>query len=152
MAILDEKGLSGAVKRLLDLVFFGGIAITATLPISLKWAFAFRFTYDENYFFLLGFLFFTGVLALLILHEMRRIFKMLNRRDPFNMDNVKSLKRIGIASFIIAGAYFVKIIFYISILTIIMSMLFVIIGLFSVILAEVFYQAVIVKEENDLTI
>ncbi|MFZ5988713.1 MAG: DUF2975 domain-containing protein [Bacillota bacterium] len=152
MAILDERGLSGIVKKVLDIVFIGGILVTLSLPFSLKWAFDTNLTYNENYYFLLGFLYVTGFLALIIVNEIRKIFKTLNRRDPFSMDNVKSLKRIGTASFVISAAYFVKIIFFISILTIVMSMLFIIIGLFSIILAEVFHQAVLVKEENDLTI
>lgn len=68
------------------------------------------------------------------------------------MDNVKSLKHIAVASFVISAAYVVKIFVFNSFLTIILAMVFVIAGFFSIILAEVFRQAVEVKEENDLTI
>lgn len=68
------------------------------------------------------------------------------------MDNVKSLNRIALSSFLISAAYVVKVVFFNSFLTIILAMVFVIAGFFSIILAEVFRQAVIVKEENDLTI
>jgi len=153
MQVLGEKGLSGMVKLLLDGVFIGGLAIFATLPWCLNIAFdLIKSANDENFYFLLGFFYFSGVFALSLVHEIRKIFKNLNKRNPFIMDNVKSLKRMAFASFIIAGAYGVKIIFYPSILTIIMAMVFVILGLFLIILAEVFHQAVIVKEENDLTI
>ena len=67
-------------------------------------------------------------------------------------DNVKSLTHIAISSFIVAVLYIVKILFFNSFLTIILAMVFVIAGLFTIILAEVFQQAVNVKEENDLTI
>lgn len=106
----------------------------------------------EDYYFLLGFLFSTGFLGLVIINEIRRIFKTLNRKNPFMMDNVRSLKRIAGASFIIAALYIFKIVFYNSFLTIILMMGFVIAGFFSIIFAEVFRQAVVVKEENDLTI
>ncbi|NLD46261.1 MAG: DUF2975 domain-containing protein [Clostridiaceae bacterium] len=152
MAVIDEKGLTGVVKRFIDLVFLGGAGIMLALPFLLKWAFTKKFADDENYYFLVVFFYFTGFFALVIVYELRNIFKALNKRNPFIMENVKSLKRIAYASFIIAFAYFVKIIFFISILTVVMSMLFIIIGLFSIILSEVFHQAVIVKEENDLTI
>lgn len=153
MQILDEKGLSGIVKRFLDLIFAGGILIFLSLPISIRWYMGlFYERTSERYYFLLPFLYVTGFFALLIVNEIRRIFKTLNRKSPFIVGNAKSLKRIAVSSFIIAFAYIIKIIFYNSFLTIIMAMVFIIAGLFSIILAEVFYQAAVVKEENDLTI
>lgn len=153
MDILGEKGLSSLVKRLLDLVFLGGLAILITLPYVLTWYMkALSLTSSENYAFLLGFLYITGVVCLGLVNEIRKIFKTLNRRNPFMLDNVKSLNRVGIACFIIAAAYLVKIFFYNSVLTAIITMVFIIAGLFSVVLAEVFRQAIEVKEENDLTI
>lgn len=153
MQILDEKGLSGMVKKFIDLVFLGGIGILLALPLLLPWYLdTLEAGTDEKYWFLLPFLYITGLLALIIVFEIRRIFKTLNRRNPFMMDNVKSLNRIAAASFGIAGFYGMKIVFFNSFLTIILAMVFVIAGLFAVILAEVFRQAVLVKEENDLTI
>ncbi|MBP3041425.1 DUF2975 domain-containing protein [Bacillaceae bacterium Marseille-Q3522] len=153
MLILDEKGLSGIVKRLLDLIFLGGIGIYISLPWAVEWYIG-RLIYGtgEKYWFLLIFLYITGFLALWIVFEIRRIFKTLNRRNPFMMDNVKSLKHIAVSSFLISIAYIIKIIFFNSFLTIILAMVFVIVGFFSIILSEVFHQAVIVKEENDMTI
>ncbi len=153
MFILGEKGLSSIVKWILDLIFLGGLAICATLPFTLKWHISTVYQPpNENYYFLLGFLYIGGIFCLVLVYEMRKIFKTLNRKNPFMMDNVKSLNRIGRACFIIAAAYLVKIIFYNSFLTVIVTMVFIIAGLFAVVLAEVFRQAVIVKEENDLTI
>ena len=153
MDILGEKGLSSLVKRLLDLVFLGGLGILITLPYVLRWYMnALSLTSSENYNFLLGFLYITGVVCLVLVNEIRKIFKTLNRRNPFMLDNVKSLNRVGVACFIIAAAYLVKILFYNSVLTAIITMVFIIAGLFSVVLAEVFRQAIEVKEENDLTI
>ncbi|EST13485.1 DUF2975 domain-containing protein [Sporolactobacillus laevolacticus] len=153
MIILDEKGLSGLVKRMLDLLFIGGIGIFLSLPWSVKWYMS--QLYEEtsrNYWFLLIFLYVTGFFALQIVYEIRRIFKTLNRRNPFMMDNVNSLKRIAIASFLISIAYLVKVVCFNSFLTIVLAMVFIITGFFSIILSEVFHQAVMVKEENDLTI
>lgn len=153
MNILDEKGLSGIVKRFLDLTFFGGIAIIVALPFLLKWYIdIFRGSITEKYWFLLPFLYFTGILALAIIYELRRIFSTLNRRDPFLMQNVKSLKNMALSAFVISALYIVKIVLFNSFLTIILAMVFIIAGFFGLILAEVFRQAVVVKEENDLTI
>lgn len=153
MMIIGEKGLSGFVKLLMDVVFWGGIGIYALVPLVLNWYFEMTSREDnENYYFLLIFLYVTGFFALMILNETRKIFKTLNRHNPFMMDNVKSLKRVSIACFVISAAYIVKMIFYNSIFTMIVMMGFIIAGLFAVIISEVFKQAVEVKEENDLTI
>jgi len=153
IAILDKRGLSGLVKWILDLVLLGGLGILITLPYLLKWYMSVLYeTSSENYNFLLGFLYVTGIICIFLVNEIRKIFKTLNRRNPFMLDNVKSLNRIGISSFLIAAAYVLKIFLYNSVLTVIIAMIFIIAGLFSVVLAEVFRQAIAVKEENDLTI
>lgn len=153
MKILDTKGLSGIVKLLLDTIFIGGAGIFISLPVSLKWYInTIHGVEGENYYFLLGFLYVTGFLALLILYETRKIFQSLNQRNPFTMRNVKSLRHMAFASFVISISYVVKIIFFITIFTVITGMVFVMAGVFLIILSEVFHQAYIVKEENDLTI
>jgi hypothetical protein len=153
MIILGEKGLSGYVKKLLFLILVGGSLIILSLPLSLKWYIGeFRNNNSENYYFLLGLLYYSGIFCLWIVFEMNKIFKTLNRKNPFMMDNVVSLKKMSIAAFAIAVAYIIKIVFYNSFLTIIITMVFIIAGLFLIILAEVFKQAVEFKEENDLTI
>ena len=153
MIILDQRGFSGIVKYILDFIFIGGVGILLSLPIALKWYLGLMYTRtSENYYFLLGFLFVTGILALTVVNEIRNLLKNLNKKNPFIIDNVISLNRIAISCLLIAACYVIKIIFYNSFLTIIVTMVFIITGFFSIILAEVFRQAVIVKEENDLTI
>ena len=153
MKILDEKGLTGILRHLLELIMLGGAVIIAFLPVLLQsYLGSLYMGTGEKYWFLLPFLYITGLLALMILYNLRRILKTLGRKNPFMADNVKSLQYIAVSSFIIAVLYIVKVIFFNSFLTIIMAMVFVIAGLFTIILAEVFHQAVKVKEENDLTI
>jgi len=154
MNILGEKSVSSVVKWLLDLIYLGGIGIILSLPWSLKWYLnlVYHIIDIKMYFFFLGLLVITGILALAILYQIRKIFKTLKRKDPFMMDNVKSLKRMGLASFLISFFYIFKIIFYNSFLTIILLMVFVIAGFFSIILAEVFKQAIEAKQENDFTV
>lgn len=153
MKILDEKGLSGIVKYFLDLTFFGGIAIIVVLPFLLRWYMnLFRGRISEKYWFLLPFFYLTGLLALSLVYELRRIFRTFNKRDPFLMQNAKSLKNMALSAFAIAFLYVVKMVFFNSFLTVILTMVFIIGGLFALILAEVFRQAAVVKEENDLTI
>ncbi|MCX7708476.1 MAG: DUF2975 domain-containing protein [Clostridia bacterium] len=169
ISIIGEKGLTGVVKRFLDLVFVGGTAIWLSLPITLKWYLGMIYgvenikyfranqtnlfmVHTESYWFLMGFLYISGFFSIMILHDMRKIFKSLNKKDPFIIENVKCLHRIAVSSFGISICYIIKIFTFNTFLTIILTMVFIIAGLFTIILAEVFKQAVKYKEENDLTI
>ena len=154
MKIIGEKSLASFVKFLLDMIFIAGIGILFSLPVSVRWYMGYIYgrTGGGDYYFLLVLLISTGALALGIVREIRCIFKTLNGRDPFIMENVKSLKRMGIFSFIIALLYGSKIYFLNSFFTIVIIMIFIIAGFFSIILAEVFKQAVEAKMENDYTI
>jgi hypothetical protein len=154
MRIIGERSLSSYVKILLDLIFVGGLLVFLTLPKSLGWYLHYVHAYTSTYVYrlLLVLLYITGLLALLIIYEIRKIFKTLQRKNPFMMDTVNSLKHMSIYSFLISFFYIGKIIIYNSFFTIIIVMIFMIAGLFAIVLAEVFRQAVEVKEENDFTI
>ncbi len=153
IAILDKKGLSGLVKLLIDIIFLVGIGIYLSLPLTLKWYFGLisRIS-NENYYFLLGFLYLNGAFYIAMVYQMKKIFKTLNNKNPFLRENVQSFRQIAVFSIFSALTYVVKIFFYNSILTVIVSAIFIMIGLFSLIMSEVFNEAVYVKEENDMTI
>ena len=154
MKIIGEKSMATYVKMALDIIFIGGIGILFSLPVSVKWYLTriYGSNTDGDYYFLIGLLIVTGILALGILREIRKIFDTLKGKDPFVIENVKCLRRMGIFSFLISFFYLFKVIFLNSSFTIIIVMIFVIAGFFSIILAEVFKQAVEVKNENDYTI
>lgn len=98
MIILDQKGFSGIVKHILDLIFIGGIGILLSLPIALKWYLGLLYTRtSENYYFLFVFLLVTGIFALAVVNEIRKLLKNLNKKNPFIIDNVKSLNRIAVS-------------------------------------------------------
>ena len=154
MKIIGEKSLATFVKFLLDLIFMSGVVVLLSLPISIRWYLVYTYGSSKQsvYYFLLGLLVVTGIMALGIVREIRKIFISLNGKDPFIIENVNSLNRMGIFSFLIAFLYGIKIIFLNSFFTVVILMVFVIAGFFSIILAEVFRQAVIAKIENDYTI
>lgn len=153
MLILGKNGLSGLVKYMLEMIFGGGTLILVSLPVTLRWCFdSYPWASRENYTFLLVFLFITGLLCLTIIRELRKMLITLNDREPFRRENVISLKRIAMLALIISFAYIIKVIFYPSFFTIVVTMVFLIMGLFALILSEIFKQAIEVKEENDLTV
>jgi len=73
-------------------------------------------------------------------------------KDPFVMRNVSALNRIGIIMLGISALFFAKLLFYITFLTMVSGILLLIFGVFAFTLSSLFKQAVIYKEENDLTI
>jgi len=71
---------------------------------------------------------------------------------PFIMRNVRALKRIGLIMFIISAMFIAKLFLYFTFLTMACGILFLILAFFALTLANLFRQAVLYKEENDLTI
>ncbi|WP_110956425.1 DUF2975 domain-containing protein [Anaerosinus massiliensis] len=150
--IRNEK-LAAVVKYILEFILVGVSVLVLGLPIILKICFDnYSWTVGESYWFLLVFLWITGVLYFGVVYELRKMVVRLIHREPFMSENVDSLKRIAVLALSISAMYVIKIVFYISFLTVIVTMMAVLIGLFALILAEVFRQAIEVKEENDLTI
>lgn len=156
MKIISKKGVSGLVELMLTVILWSGFTIWLTIPWSLtrlipifKPFQEFNTTYR---FFITAILYITGIPSLCIVYEIRQCFKSVNDNNPFIYRNVKSLNRIGYLSFFIAICYIIKIFIYPTILTIVISMIFVIAGFFGIVLAEVFRLATVTKEENDLTI
>lgn len=151
---LRERKLALAkwTKLLLDFMFYSGIVITITLPFSLKLIGQYLPWIVENYEESVIIYFVLGISAVLLIRELRKIFKTVLTEDCFVTENVISLRKMGNWSFFIALMSVVRSIVYVTIAMAVVILVFVIAGLFSKVLAMVFEEAVRYKEENDLTI
>lgn len=139
-------------KYLLDFMFYSGIVVTATLPLSIRFYGRFN-SYFARYWIPLVIMFgIAGVLAILIIYELRKMFQSVLDDDCFIQENVVSLRRMGTYSFGIALATACRIFLYLTPAVMVVILVFVIAGLFSKVLAQVFDRAVAYKMENDLTI
>ena len=147
-----KLSLAKGTKWLLDFMFYSGIVVTATLPFSLKWIGTQLEHVAENYKEAVIIYFVLGIAALVLINELRRIFRTVLAEDCFVVENVTSLRRMGNWSFFIALMSIVRSIVYVTIAMAVVILVFVIAGLFSKVLAMVFEEAVRYKEENDLTI
>jgi hypothetical protein len=111
-------------------------------------------------------LLFIGTTSLVfILYSLKKILKSVINEGPFNMNNVKSLKNISYSCFVITVCYLVNF-FYNNqfksfslidigsegIRTDTEFLIFFFAGCFVWILAQIYKQAVEVKEENDFTV
>ncbi len=151
---LEERKelLTKCTKYLLDFMFYAGIAVTATLPFTIKWAGQYLPRLLEYYQEVVIIYFVLGIAALVLIRELRRIFGTVLAGDCFVQENVVSLRKMGNWSFFIALMSVVRSIVYLTVAMAVVILVFVIAGLFSKVLALVFEQAVSFKEENDLTI
>lgn len=141
-------------KYLLDFMYFAGMIVTVSLPWSIKWLGEF-FEYEnylEKYREVVILYFILGILAILIIGELRKIFRTVLADDCFVKENVISLQRMGTYSFIIAAFCFVRTLVYLTVAMPTLLLVFMIAGLFSKVLACVFDKAVEYKQENDFTI
>ena len=150
--IMKKETLIKLTKYLLDFMFFSGIAVTVSLPITIKILGAFSEKLHEHYLESLIIYFVLGIAAIVILRELRKIFKTVVNKDCFVHENVVSLNKMCKWSFFIVFMSVVRTIVYITPAMLVVILVFIIAGLFSKVLSFVFEEAVGYKEENDFTI
>ena len=152
---MKEQFASRVLTISLYVIFFLGIIGTVTLPFMLEYYT--KIFYDAYYLeygyrtFLMIFLLCVAIPGLWIIWEMILMMRSIPL-GPFIMRNVKALNRIGVILLVISALFFAKLLFYITFLTMACGILFVIFGFFAFTLSSLFRQAVLYKEENDLTI
>ena len=86
-------------KWLLDVMFYGGLVITLGIPVIFRYVGryiqSFRVHYIPQCVLYIG----SGILALMIVRELRRMFGTVLEDNAFIMENADSLKRMGKFSF-----------------------------------------------------
>lgn len=147
-----RQELTKWTKVLLDFMFWAGIAVTVTLPFSVRLFVKWVPSVAEHYEEIVIIYFVLGILALALLRELRKIFRTVLDRNCFVTENVESLRRMGNISFFIAVLSIVRSIVYVTVAMLVIILVFLIAGLFSKVLALVFEEAIQYKEENDLTV
>ena len=149
---MKKETLIKLTKYLLDFMFFGGIVVTASLPITIKMLGAFAENVQEHYGEMVIIYFVLGIAAVVILRELRKIFKTVVNKDCFVRENVVSLDKMCKWSFFIVLMSIVRTIVFVTPAMLVVILVFTIAGLFSKVLSFVFEEAVGYKEENDFTI
>lgn len=149
---MEGKKLARFTKGLLDVLFWAGIASTLSLPWLFRWAARFYPSLEQHYLFHVILFMLSGAGAVLIIRELRRMFRTVLADDCFVRGNVDSLRRMGGLAFCIAAITAARLFLAFTPATLVIIIVFFIAGLFSLVLAGVFDRAVSYKEENDLTI
>ncbi len=149
---MSKNPLVRFTKALLDFMFYSGIIVCITVPISFRFVSRYYNVFDRFYYPFCVIFIIAGIFALAILRELRCMFKTVRKGDPFVRENVRSLKRMGVSAFAISGIMAARLFFVITPAALVLIAVFAIAGLFSLVLSQVFDQAVTYKQENDLTI
>lgn len=149
---MSKNPLVRLTKYLLDFMFYSGILVCLTVPFTFKVVGEYYSIFEKFYLPFCIIFMIAGIFALIILWELRKMFKSVMKENPFVIENVISLKRMGICSFVITICMLLRLVFIITPAELILVAVFLIAGLFSAVLSLVFDRAVSYKEENDLTI
>lgn len=149
---MDDKALARFTKYLLDLMFCSGIMLTAALPWLFRLAGRFYPNLANYYAFNVVLFMLSGAGAVLIIFELRRMFKTVLLDDCFVRSNVNSLRRMGFYALGVSVVTAARILLIFTPATLVIVLVFFIAALFSFVLAGVFDKAVSYKLENDLTI
>ncbi len=140
-------------KVLLDIMYYGGYLVTLTVPFSIHiYGKYFDMYFEKHYVPLCVLFFLSGILAILIIRELRKMFRSVLEDNCFVRENVDSLRKMGTYSFAIAFLTVFRIFIYFTPAVFIIILVFVVAGLFSKVLSQVFDRAITYKEENDLTV
>lgn len=150
---MEQERTNKFTKVILDVMFYSGIVVLATLPFTLKLAGRYYSRQlSDNFISMLLVFAVSGVCGLMIIAQLRRMMKTVIDGACFVSDNVRSLQVMARLSLVIAGAFIIKVFIVPTPATAIIVLVFFIAALFSQVLANVFAEAIRYKEETDLTI
>ena len=149
---MKKETLIRLTKYFLDFMFFGGFVVTAALPFLLKFAGQYVEHYENHYGELVLIYFVLGIAAVVIIRELRKMFRTVLDKNCFVRENVVSLDKMCKWSFFIVLMSIVRSVVFLTPALLVVILVFLIAGLFSKVLAFVFEEAIGYKEENDFTI
>lgn len=139
-------------KRLLDAMFVLGIIMTAGIPAAFSWIGRYIPAFRTYYLPLTVLYFLSGILCLMIIRQLRRMFGTVLADDAFVDANTAALGKMARYSLLISLLSLLRLPFSPTPATVFIIIVFFIAALFSMVLSQVFARAVQYKKENDLTI
>lgn len=150
---MEDKKMIRFTKIILDIMMFSGVIVLAGVPSIMKYAGKYYSpSIARHYLGMVAVFMAAGVCGLTIVWQLRKMMKTVINQNCFRDENVRSLKIMGAASFIITVLFILKLLFLVTAATFVIIITFFIAGLFSNVLACVFREAIRYKEENELTI
>ncbi|MDO5398757.1 MAG: DUF2975 domain-containing protein [bacterium] len=146
------KNINKATKYIIDVMFYIGILCVVSVPFSSKYI---GHYYGYNSFRTILFsamLIVTGLAAVYILFNLKKMFKTLINGNPFVSENTNCLRKMSVTCMIIAVVYVLKCFLLFSFATVIIVIVFGIGCMFCLVLKDIFSQSISYKEEHDWTV
>jgi hypothetical protein len=152
--ILGNKSLSHVMEISCTVFQILGTALVISLPWTINYYLIFKNNnvQQDLYYSLIIILFCSGVCGFTILHHAKKVLHNINTRNPFTLDTARRIKYISYWCLPVALIYLLAVFFVPSAFAILVSLTFLFLSACIFIIAELFYQAVNYKQENDLTI
>ena len=154
MEITGKKGLG----KILRIILIVGLIIS--IPTIIASPMLLHHTRNSTYSMII--IYPNGVLMLAMIYQFIKLFKSLEKNEPFTFENVDILQRTSIISLVMSILWLIDLLFmilimkntYINYVLVIsfLSLLFFGVAIALYILKELMFQATKYKEENDLTI
>lgn len=94
----------------------------------------------------------SGLAALYLLWQTRGVMRHVKCGAPFVLDTVRRLRAGGVACLLLSAFYLTTIFWVTKLYMLIVMVVFLVIGLLLLVLAQMIQQAITFKEENDMTI
>ena len=89
-----KNKLTVFTQFLLDLMFYGGIVVTATVPLAFRIYGNYNSHFREFYWELVLLFLLSGFFAVMIIRYLRKIFSTVLKDDCFVYENVQSLRKM----------------------------------------------------------
>ncbi|PYG87137.1 hypothetical protein LY28_02271 [Ruminiclostridium sufflavum DSM 19573] len=152
--VLGLKNLSRIMEVSCTVFQILGTVFVLSLPWTLNFYLLYKNSYVEGriYYSMIILLFISGICGFIILHHAKKVLHNINIKNPFSLDTANRIKYISYWCLPIAFIYLIAIIFIPSAFIILVGLTFLFLAACIFIIAELFYQAVNYKQENDLTI
>lgn len=139
-------------KYMIDIMLYGGILCVAAVPFSRPLVARYLYSAPTSQTIFMTVLILSGMCAVYILFILKKMFRTLLSGNPFVWDNVNCFRKIAVACAVVAVIYALKCVWQFTYACAIIALVFAVGCLFCLTLKDIFKQAVVYKEENDLTI
>jgi len=139
-------------KIMVDCMFFGTFALALFIPFQINLLSRYLLILDKPPEIRLAALMLPAIAGMYITWQLRVMFKTLLGGNPFVLRNISAFRRIAIACFSVGICYTALFIFYPTIATALVVGICAVGGLFCLTLKDIFKQAYLYKQENDLTV
>lgn len=139
-------------KIIIDIMFYFGIVCVIAVPLLRNRIRSFCSCSNTVFICFLAMLVLSGISAVYILFNLKKMFATLVGGNPFVEKNVDCFRNMASACAVIAVIYIIKCFLMFSLATPIIVAVFFLGMLFCLTLKDIFKQAVYYKQENDWTV